>query len=195
MSNMPKKKIAVTGTIGSGKSTVTKLLSNYYPTESSDRIVSSLYEDKEFVKSVNLLVLNEVSDVLNKQTLADAIFSDESLKESLEDFIHPLVKERVIDFLDKQEQTSVVEVPLLFEANFDPLFDLIITVVSDETLSKQRLMKYRNFKLEDIEARMKQQWSREEKSKNADYIIINDGTLEELELKVKQIVNEIEEVD
>lgn len=192
MSNVPNYKIAITGTIGSGKSTVTKYLSRKYPTISSDKIVANMYEDKEFVKEVNKLLFDINSDILDKVLLAETIFNDAEQKSKLEALIHPKVKERIIEFMEEREGLVFVEVPLLFEAKFEYLFDKIITVVASEETVIKRLMKYRHYSYAESLDRIKNQFSIDYKIKNSDYVVKNNGSIKQMKYNVDKLIKKIE---
>lgn len=192
MSNMPNRKIAITGTIGSGKSSVTTFISKKYPTISSDQIVSDLYESNDFIKYVNKEILNVDSDILNKKMISDAIFNNKELKAKLESIIHPQVEASILDFFNTHEGLVFTEVPLLFEADFKNLFDKIIVVVADESVILDRLQKYRGYSLDESMQRINNQFSIEYKINHADYVIYNNSTLEKLYNEVDKIIKEIE---
>ena len=105
--------------IGSGKSTVTKLISKDYQSVSSDKIVADLYKDQDFVKMINKEILNIDSIVLDKSKIAKKIFSDKKSKDKIEGIIFPIVKEELKTWLNSHNGLVFVEAPLLFEAKFE----------------------------------------------------------------------------
>ena len=192
MSKMSKRKIGITGTIGSGKSSVTKIIKNTYPTLSADIIVSNMYQDEDFVKKVNLAILNKESQVLNKDLLAKTIFSNKEKKARLESMIHPIVREKIKKFQEKSEGLTFVEVPLLYEAKFEDLFDFVIIVVADENKIVERLKKHRGYSEEEAQSRIQNQYSVEKKKEQADYIIENNLGIEDLEKEVLKLIKILE---
>lgn len=192
MSKLPKRKIGITGTIGSGKSTVTKIVSKNYPSISADSIVDDLYKSPKFIKKVNSLILNNNDQSLNKEKLAKVIFSDAKKREELENLIHPLVKDKIEDWLSKQEEMCFVEVPLLFEAKFEDLFDIIILVISDKDVIINRLKANRGYTKSAALSRIDQQLSVDQKIKKSDYLIYNNTTLKELEFNIDKLIDKIE---
>lgn len=195
MSKMPNKKIAITGTIGSGKSTATKYIAKQLPTISSDEIVDQLYCDKNFIKQVNKLIYNSNSDRLDKRHLAETIFHDKRAKEKLEALIHPLVKIEIETFMNKQEGIVFAEVPLLYEANFVSMFDEVILVVADEDIIIERLIKNRGYTKEEAIARINNQFSVAYKIKHADIVLYNNGSQEELEMKIEKVLEKLKKGD
>lgn len=191
MSDMSNKKIAITGTIGSGKSTVTKIISKYFPTISSDDIVAKLYDQEEFARMINLEFLTVESNVIDKQSLAKLIFKNEEKKSKLENLIHPIVREEIEMFFLKNSGITFVEVPLLFEANFDDLFDEVILVVADDEIVFSRMMEFRNYTYEDVKMRIENQYSVSDKLEKSDYVIYNNSDLSSLEIEVERVLDKI----
>lgn len=193
MSNMSNKKIAITGTIGSGKSTVTKYIEKQYPTISSDAIVNEMYCDKSFIREVNKLIYNKNSDLLDKKDLAQLIFNDEVKKGQLEALIHPLVKQKIIEFMNQQNGMVFVEVPLLFEADFVSLFDHTIVVVADDETILNRLKEFRGYTAKEAEERIKNQFPVDYKIKHADSVIYNNKSLQDLHREIDTVLGIIKE--
>lgn len=196
MSNMSKIKVGITGTIGSGKSTVTKFISELYPTISADEIVSDLYKNKDFTSLVNKEILQVNSDILNKELLAKEIFSNKDSLDKINKLIHPKVKKSVKAWLSLQSGLCFVEVPLLYEANFQDLFDFIIVVLSDEKKILRRLKKDRGYSESEVLARIKSQMPAQKKKALANYVIYNNHSLIALKNDTLKVVKILEkEVD
>lgn len=194
MSKMSAYKIAVTGTIGSGKSTVTKLLAKRYPTISSDDIVHNLYNDSYYATLINQQLFNVDKDKVDVEYIKQRLFNDISFKEKLESVIHPLVIEQIQRFFNEHNSIVIVEVPLLFEAHMENMFDVVLLVKTDESILKSRLINQRGFAEADIDSRLSHQMSVSEKTKRSDYIITNDGSLQQLEAQVNEFIKQIERV-
>ena len=192
MSKVSNKKIAITGTIGSGKSSVTKIIKEYYPTINADEIVDLLYKDSEIALIVNKTLFNKISDIIIKEEIASLIFSDTNKKDELEAIIFPLVKIKITEFFNDNEGLVFVEVPLLFEAKFEDLFDEIILVKTKENIIIERLMKYRKYSREQAKERIKVQFPVEIKEAKSDYIINNNDTLEKLRNNTLDVLKKIE---
>ncbi len=192
MSKVSNKKIAITGTIGSGKSSVTKIIKEYYPTINADEIVDLLYKDSEIALIVNKTLFNKISEIIIKEEIASLIFSDTNKKDELEAIIFPLVKIKITEFFNDNEGLVFVEVPLLFEAKFEDLFDEIILVKTKENIIIERLMKYRKYSREQAKERIKVQFPVEIKEAKSDYIINNNDTLEKLRNNTLDVLKKIE---
>ena len=120
------KNIAITGGIGSGKSTVLNFLKQLgFSVFSCDAIYSELLSEKEYVSNLASIFPEVViKDKIDKKRLASIVFSDKCAREQLNKLAHPLVMERLLRRM-KEENSEIVfaEVPLLFEGNFEYLFD------------------------------------------------------------------------
>lgn len=195
MPKLSKRRFAITGTIGSGKSTVTSIIAKTYPSISADQIVADLYDDKTFAKMINQKFLNNEKEIINKTDLSKVIFDDDKAKQALEAIIHPLVKKNIIDWLKKQKEMCFVEVPLLFEAKFDHLFDEIILVVAKEKIIIKRLKENRNQSSQKTKSIIAKQMDEDKKIKKSDYIIENNKDLKTLEKEVNKLLKHLESGD
>ena len=183
-------KIAITGSIGSGKSTVCEyLISKGYDVFDCDKenaiLLEKGNEGYENVKKYFPECFD--GEKLDKQKLSDIVFEDEDRKKILECFMHPLILERLNE---RKDNPLFAEVPLLFEVGWDEYFDKNILVVTDMDIIYQRLVE-KGMNPSEIENRLKNQMSVEEKIKRADKIIYNNGSLSELYACVDQVLQEI----
>lgn len=192
------KKVAITGGLASGKSSVCSLLCKFGAyVASADEIVHHLLSPNTSIgkKVIDLLGPDIVkNDSLDRQKIAQKIFQNKALLKSLENLLHPAVFqeiERQYQMASKRQEISlfVAEVPLLFEAGYGGEFDFTIAVVADPELCKKR---YKGFSCDDdYEARMSNQWSMAQKAAKADGVIVNNGDLKELEEQVRQVFNHL----
>lgn len=173
-------KIAITGTIGSGKSTVASYLRNKgYFVFDCDEV------NRELLNSDVLIdYFPECYDdgLLDKKKLANIVFNDEKKRLLLESIMHPLILERMEEESGKHEP-FFAEVPLLFEVNWDKYFDEILLVVVDEKIALERLVD-RGLSIEESKQRIKNQMSIKEKIERSDVIIYNDSSLFSLYEKI-----------
>lgn len=189
------KKIAITGSIGSGKSTVSQYLrSRGFYVADSDAIVKDLYQQDASVKAKFVEWFGE-SIILNgevdKRRLKQLFLEDQHNRKKVETYVHQRVKERLFDFMDQHSESAVVfcEVPLLFEVNWQHEFDETWLVVTSRDVLIKRLQSYRGMSLEAIEHMLMWQMSVEDKIAKADVVIENQGSLERLYELVDQLVD------
>ena len=187
-------KIAVTGGIGSGKSTVLAYLQKLgYRVFSCDEIYKKIIISDKYVQAVARLFPAVVIDgKIDKAKLADIVFSDSNKREQLNSLAHPLIMNELISQMNNCKEAYVfAEVPLLFEGNFENNFDYVI-VIMRETPSRIEAVKLRdNLSIENIKERIASQFDyassqgiQRLKKCNA-FIIQNDADEATLENKIK----------
>jgi dephospho-CoA kinase len=176
--------VGLTGNYGMGKSRILALFAKLGAyTFSSDAIVAALLTEKNVLEKIRRVIGHDVfykNGSLNKKRVARLIFRNETLRRSLEDILHPLVFERIKNFLKAVDRSSVVvvEVPLLFERGYRKKFDKIITVLTDEETALKRLEK-EGVKRTEALLRLQSQLPINEKMKRSDFIIDNSGSIRE----------------
>ena len=182
-------KVAIYGKIASGKSSVLEAFkANNIPVISSDEIVHELYKKEDVISKIQALLNMDKSSILDTMIVSEIISKDIKLKKKLEKFIHPLVRKEVEKFLSKKEDILVVEVPLLFEAKFDNLFDYFLLVDIDEQIRNKRLFERNKEAAKQLESINKNKEFASYKEK-ADFVVNNNNGLEETNKQVKQIIN------
>lgn len=177
-------KFALCGNIASGKSTVQKFLEcNGYKVLDTDCVAHKLLT----VKNKALLDEFEKYDVFedgefSRAKLGKLVFENPELKKKLENILHPQIREEIKKFFEqnKDEKYLFVGIPLLFEANMQGMFDKILFVYADDDIRLKRLLARNNYTLTHAKARMNSQMTQEKKIQMSDYIINNNGDLEEL---------------
>ena len=188
--------IAITGKIASGKSTILSEFKNKgYDAISSDEIVKELYQKEEVANKIEkLLGIKFKGIVVDKDQLRNHLLTHENDKRKLERLIHPLVGKEIINFLSSSKSPlRVVEVPLLFEAKMDSMFDVII--VSDISNEKQlENLNNRDHEkalyLKEINKRNKI----DETKNKASYLISNNGSKSEFIKNIHQVISELKDL-
>lgn len=189
------KKIAITGNLGTGKTTILKILQDLgFSTFSCDEAVKELYEDldvkEEIVKIFGKEIL-ETEGGINKKMILEKILKDQELKKRLENILHPLVKEKFLEFIEENKKEKVIfaEVPLLFEVGWESLFDEIWVVSCSEKTQKERIAK--KGLEENIGSEiLKFQLPLREKEKRAHKIVFSEKDIKELKEEIKEMLKE-----
>ena len=125
------KKIAITGGIGSGKSTVLKIIKEEgFPTFSCDEIYKEILFDEEYIRLVSLSFPTAIKNAnIDKKVLSDIVFNDKNKRKELDSIAHPIIMERLFEKISPIDKGIIfVEVPLLFECGYANLFDGVIVV-------------------------------------------------------------------
>lgn len=187
------KKIAITGSVATGKSTVLNILKKMgFSTFSCDEVVKKLYEkayiQNKILETLGKEILGE-NGKIDKKKILEKIIEDPLFKKKLEKIFHPLVKKALLNFIKKEEKKEKIifaEVPLLFEVGWEDLFDEIWVISCDENLQKKRIAK-KGLK-EWGEKLLSLQIPLKEKEKKAHRVIYSDKSLKDLEEEIKEIL-------
>ncbi len=184
--------IALTGGIGSGKSLVGEFFEELGAVViDSDQLARQAIErgTPGFDSVLARFGDGILSDGdINRSKLAEIVFKDEESRRQLESIIHPIVRDLAAAIAAKVPETGVFinQIPLLFETNGRSRFDLVITVSSDIALRRGRLRE-RGLKDYEIDKRIAAQASDEERASISDFVIVNNGSIEELERAVSDL--------
>ncbi len=175
-------KVGITGNIASGKSQVEKIISDCgYKVFDLDRTTHFLFENSEVLK--NRLKLE--FDTFERSRVSKIVFDDKNKLKTLENIIHPMIKDEMFKIFDenKEQDKIFVSGALLFEAGFNKFFDKTIFVEADKKLRLKRLMERNG--LSEVEA-LKRINAQKNNKHLADILIQNNGTIEELNKRVKE---------
>lgn len=196
---MQNIKIAVTGGIGSGKSTVAEFLrSKGLPVFSCDEIYHKLIKQKDYLAAIEARFSNTTKDgKLLKEKLSQIVFTDKDALEALNSITHPLIiKELEKEMEEVQAPFVFAEVPLLFEGKFDSRFDRILVVLREKHSRIHAIMKRDRLKETCIIARMNNQFdydrNKEALTKSRKVFLINNNDSQEaLEKEVSNFLKSI----
>ncbi|MCM3743598.1 dephospho-CoA kinase [Sporosarcina luteola] len=191
--------IGLTGSIATGKSTVSRMLKQKgFPIVDADEISRLVVEPGSPV--LDRIAQAFGADVLlpdgalNREKLGSLIFNDEEKRKMLNGIVHPAVREEMIrqkeEWLDKGANTVIMDIPLLFESKLQSYVDKILVVSATPTIQRERLIARNGYSTEEADARINSQLPIAEKELGADAIIINNGTLEETENQLDEILLE-----
>ena len=183
------KKIAITGGLSCGKSTVCRILKQLgaYVVSADDIAHQLLSPDTDSGKQVIKLLGADivVHDQIDRSKVAKKVFNNPGLLQSLEQILHPAIRDEIDKEYKKASQKAetklfVAEIPLLFESPYFKNYDLTVAVIAPEAAAKQRYFESTGRNAAEFDSRMARQLSPEEKAKRADYVISNNGSLDDL---------------
>ena len=185
------KRVAIVGNIASGKSAVENMLADVgFKTVCADNIVHKLYAEPDVQDKIY-----DIFETIDRSEIASIVFSDNAKKQELEAILHPLVKERIIEFFNKNkdEKFAFAVVPLLFEANMEDLFDCIVFISSDEKIRLNRLMKRNNLSKNDAKKRIEAQMPESVKIAKSHFVIENNSDLISLKNNLQKVLDKLNE--
>lgn len=191
--------VGLTGGIASGKSTVSNLFREYgIEIVDADKVAKEVSEKKESIEKISNIFGKDILDSDGKivrEKLREKAFKNRELLQELNKIIHPQVMEY---FKRKKEENSkdeilIFDIPLLYEAKMEYLCDKIIVVGVDVQKQIRRVVARDGSSEELAKKIIFNQMPLDEKIKKADIVIMNDGTLDELEAKVMKIYRELKE--
>ena len=192
--------IGLTGTIGSGKSTVARMFEELgaYRIDADElaheviRKGSPAYD--EVVREFGKDILDRRGRIIKKR-LRRLVFAEPQLKRKLEAIIHPKVAEAIarrIRWATRMKKKAVViEVPLLFEVGLEGMFDCVVAVVCDESTLKRRAAERDRESAGEIERILQSQLPQDEKARRADFVIDNSSSVKRTAASVRKIWREI----
>jgi len=190
-----KLKVAITGNIGSGKSTFCNFITaKDYPVINADDISKNiLKEDKSIKKKVIKEFGNEsfINNEINKKFLAEKIFSNPGNVIKINMILHPKVKQKVEELTKvhfKNHNIVFTEAALIYEAEMESMFDYVVLITSDERIREKRIVSEGKLNSEEFLRRNDNQIKEEEKKKRADFIFENNGSKDELKEKVNLLI-------
>jgi len=185
-------KVALTGGIASGKSTVLRMFQQLgAKVLDCDKIAKALTRKgnrgyKRIVEEFGEGILDEEGRI-DRRKLAKLVFFDEEKRRRLNALIHPLVYEKLKEKMRKiKDEILIVDVPLLVESGGTGLFDKIIVVYAEPSVQFNRLIN-RGISAEEAKARMNAQASWEERLRVADFVVRGDVDIEETRRQVIKI--------
>jgi dephospho-CoA kinase len=185
--------VGLTGGIGSGKSEVARLLAAHGAVViDADQLAREVVEPgtpglAQVVAAFGPDVLGP-DGRLDRKALAARVFSDGAALARLNAIVHPLVAERGAELVAEAPVEAVVvhDVPLLVENGLEDAYDLVVVVDAPEEARLARLAA-RGLTDKDARARMAAQAPREERLAAADYLVVNDGDLVDLRVRVDEL--------
>ncbi|WP_338608399.1 dephospho-CoA kinase [Pelagibacterium nitratireducens] len=177
-------RVVVTGSIATGKSTVlARFGERGFPTYSADQAVHELYAGQA-AALVETLFPGTVRDgMVDRKALSAAIAAEPHRISELEEVIHPMVREKALEFMDEVEAAghdlAVIEIPLFFETGVKYSIDKVVTIHCDPQIQRQRVLARPGMSSEKLDLILSRQLSQDEKRARADYAIDTSGTMDD----------------
>jgi dephospho-CoA kinase len=187
-------KIGLTGGIAAGKSEALKAFARLgAATLSSDAVVHELLESEPLRERLAERWGPEViaGGGVDRAKIGEVVFADPEELNWLEQQIHPLVQERTAEWLfslPEDTEFAVVEVPLLFEAGSDKVFDTTVAVVTGDEVRRERAAARGHALVDEREAR---QLTQPEKAERAEHVVVNDGSVADLESALSALLEKL----
>jgi dephospho-CoA kinase len=186
--------VGLTGGIGAGKSeTLAAFERAGAATLSTDRVTHDLLDDDQVRAALVERWGDEVAPggSVDRNRVGEIVFGDRAELDFLEGVMHPRVGVHVLEWrqaLGPEVEVAVVEVPLLFEAAMEDAFDVTVAVVADDEIRDARMRERDHAGLAGREER---QLDQAEKERRADHVIRNDGSLQELDREVNELIDQL----
>jgi dephospho-CoA kinase len=197
--------VGLTGGIATGKSTVVRMLVRKGARViDHDRIVHDLQEPgkpvwRKIVEVFGRGVLDD-DDQIDRKQLGAIVFDDEQKRKTLEGIVHPAVIEEwqgELGVIADAEIGAIVlsDIPLLIEADLQDRVDLVLLVYAPQDVQIRRVMNRNSLSCEEAQARINAQMPIDEKLRYAQVVIRNDGTMMDLEKRVDEVWQELQELE
>ena len=194
------KTIAITGGIGSGKSTFcSKLKEKGFKIHSSDDQVAKIYKnpEKKFITYLRTIGLSKSISKKNidKKIISKIIFENKQIRKKLELYIFKIVRKKRSDFIkqEKQKKTKLIfiDIPLLFENNLEKQFNKVISIIASKRVRLKRLKKTRKMTENQFKNITRSQTSDVIRKKKSDYVIYNNSTLKDYKIKINKLISKL----
>lgn len=189
------KVVGITGSIATGKSTVTQyLIQHGYEVLDADKLAREAIEKgtSGYQQVIDIFGCVDEHGNIDRKALGKIVFKDAAQKKALEDIIHPYVIEKMKDgIVQTTNEMIFLDIPLLFETHLESLCDKIVVVYIPKEIQKERLMKRNHIDEQAALHLISQQMSIEEKKELADYVLDNTGNHQELYTEIIEMLGVI----
>ncbi len=189
------RKVAVTGGLAVGKSTVCRLLKELgaYVVDSDEIVRQLLVKESPIGRQVIQLLGPEIitNNQIDRKKISNIVFSNPTQLKQLEMVLHPAVRQEIQRQFEEVKNNDsyklfVAEVPLLYEAEMEKDFDGVIVVSADETVARKRAAS-----LEEYDRRTRFQLPQAAKKAKANFVINNQGDLENLKAQINALIPQL----
>lgn len=196
-------KIGLTGGIASGKSTVTQwFLDQGVKVLDADKIVRDLQQPntvllKQLAQTFGADVIED-NGHLNRALLGRLIFENEEAKQKLNDIMKPLIYQKLVEGIEEakraEEVMVVLDMPLLYEFEFEHLVDTVVVVHVSRPTQIKRLMQRDQIEESYAESKINSQMSLDEKRSRGDFVLNNEGSINELKAQFETLYAHLKEI-
>ena len=182
--------LGITGSIGSGKTTVSNLFRKYgFKVINVDKFYASIYRKNKSLRSK----VKEEFGTISRAKLKKMLFNNTNKLKKLNKITHPVIIDEIkksIKNIKKADKDLkiIIDAPLLLEARALNLVDKVIIVKCDEKIQIRRLLKKGKYNKQEIKSIIKSQMPLKEKLKYADFVLDNNNGLKQLEEQVKNMI-------
>ena len=190
--------IGLTGSIGTGKSTIANRFRELnIPVVDADKIAREVVEPdtetyRKIVETFGEEILHE-DLTLNRKALGNIVFRDENKRKQLNSIIHPAIRKEMLrqrdEWIEKGKECVVLDIPLLYESKLTHFVDKVIVVYVDEDVQLQRMIERDKSSEEEAKNRIAAQIPVAEKAKMADAVIDNNGSIEDSYKQLEEILD------
>ena len=194
-------KVGLTGGIGSGKSTVSKILiSKGFSVYNSDNRAKWLMNNNDNLKSNIISIFGNqsyIKESLNRKFISSKVFNDSLKLKELNNLVHPLVALDFNNWLSNQNTNDIVfkEAAILIESGAHKEMDKIIVVACPKNIRIERVLKRDGNNSESVDKRMQNQMSENEKINYADFVINNSGSKSDLLKELESVISELKKIN
>jgi len=178
--------IGITGSFGSGKTTVADVFKKYgFIVINVDKLYHGIYNKNKSLKDK----IKKEFGTLDRNKIKKIVFNDSKKLKKLNNITHPIIIKSIKKEIKKiKNKKIIIDIPLLFEANLEKMFDKIIVVKCNKKEQIKRILKKKKYSKKEIENIIKSQMLLKEKIRKADFVIDNNKTINEAEKRVKAII-------
>ncbi len=190
--------LGLTGGIGTGKSTVAKMLrEKNIPVVDTDSISKEIIEYPEIIEKIKAEISSKIfnnENKLDRKKLSEIVFENKDKLKKLNEIMHPVILKKMweeVEKLKKDYKVIVVDIPLLFEINMENEVDKVLLIYSSKEIQIERIMNRDGRTREEAIKIINSQMPLYKKREKSDYIIQNNDSLEKLEKNLDKVVQKL----